>query len=206
MVLLGLHLYLLALVNDVLHLNKLSSDKGRELTSVTFNLKEVVQSIIKSFAFINAKNNNKVVIDIDDDVPEKIVNDKTKISQILMNLVSNASKFTEDGTIGIHVKSGTNNDRDKVLHFSVADTGMGIPKDQQKKIFEEFAQVNTLEDKGGTGLGLSIVSKILDLLGSKLLFKSTYGEGTTFSFDLKYTLPEENRTDKTTMIMDREVL
>lgn len=198
--------YLLALVNDVLRLNKLSSNKGREIQKHQFHIRKLIAGVVQTFEFINKKNNNQVTVSIDPEVPKVIVGDKIKIAQVLMNLVSNASKFTEDGSIEVivNLKSVQNTSCD--IYFNIIDTGGGIPEEQQKKIFDEFAQVNTLNDKGGTGLGLPIVNKILKILGGKLKFKSTYGEGTQFCFILKFGVGDQEFQELSEINSDEELL
>jgi len=188
--------YLLALVNDVLNLNKLESQTGQVIQNSNFKLEALIHSITQSFEFINQQNNNSVYIDIDPTIPKTLVGDQVKISQILMNLVSNACKFTQDGRIDIIVKKQRVDDQNVSLLFMIKDTGIGIPEEQQEKIFEEFIQGTNLSEYEGTGLGLPIVNRILTILGSKLMFESTYGKGTTFSCVLNFSkniFSEENR-------------
>ncbi len=170
--------YLLALVNDVLHINKFESEEGRKLQNDHFVVQTLIQDIVQTFEFNNKKNNNTVHLDIDKDIPKVLQGDKMKLSQVLMNLISNASKFTQDGDIHITMRL----ERDMAVFFAVKDTGAGIPLEEQEKIFDEFTQVKRSNDQGGTGLGLPIVNKILHILGSKLMFESELGKGTTFSF------------------------
>ncbi|WP_405377479.1 response regulator [Nonlabens sp. Asnod3-A02] len=178
--------YLLALVNDVLHINKFSSKEGHRLTEVHFNLSILLKNIIQTFTFLNEKHNNIVTKSLDPGVPVALYGDKTKISQVLMNLMSNASKFTEDGFISLTVIKKEHKGNNLKLYFEVKDSGKGIHPDHQKGIFEEFTQVKDSydEDVAGTGLGLPIVNKILSILGSSLKMNSIYNKGTTFSFTL----------------------
>ncbi|MFC4635340.1 ATP-binding protein [Dokdonia ponticola] len=193
--------YLLALVNDILNLNKLDSQSGQHIQNSNFKLESLIHNITQSFEFINQQNNNSVYIDIDPTIPKILLGDQTKVSQVLMNLVSNASKFTQDGRIDIIVKKHYIDDKKVSLSFSIMDTGIGIPEEQKEKIFEEFTQGANYSEYEGTGLGLPIVNKILAILGSKLMFESTYGKGTTFSCILTFSrgaadMPEDtNRED-----------
>ena len=198
--------YLLALVNDVLRLNKLSSNKGKEIQQLHFDVRATVAGIVQTFEFINKKNNNQITVSIDDQTPEVIVGDKTKVSQVLMNLVSNASKFTEDGSIEVSIKPTVIEKEKCALHFTVSDTGSGITEEQQKTIFDEFAQVHTLNDRGGSGLGLPIVNKILKILGSKLQFKSVYGAGTKFCFILDFEIGNTYLNNAKENSSDEEIL
>ncbi len=176
--------YLLALVNDVLHINKFDSQEGKILKQDLFSVEKLMYSIVQSFEFINKKNNNTVHVSIAPGVPKIAVGDKTKISQVLMNLLSNASKFTEDGSINLTITGVPLDSNRFEASFSIRDTGPGIPIQEQSRIFEEFTQIKKEQDQGGTGLGLPIVNKILKIMGSKLNFTSVPGEGTTFSFDM----------------------
>lgn len=187
--------YLLALVNDVLHINKFSSKKGHELMEVHFELPVLVENIITTFTFLNEKHNNEVVIELDPHIPTILYGDKTKISQVLMNLMSNASKFTEDGNISLKIKNIEQNEEDIRLYFEIKDSGRGIHPDEQKNVFEEFTQVkvSSHQEINGTGLGLPIVNKILSILGSSLQMDSVFNEGTTFSFILDIHVGEKEQ-------------
>lgn len=176
--------YLLALVNDVLNINKYESKKGQELKEEYFDIKILANGILKTFQFLNEKNNNKISLEIDKNVPAVLYGDTTKISQVIMNLLSNASKFTQDGFIYFTIDHRNTIDGVVELFFKVEDTGRGIKEENQKEIFEEFTQVPNSLSEGGTGLGLPIVNKLLTILGSELQLESIYGKGTTFSFSL----------------------
>jgi signal transduction histidine kinase/CheY-like chemotaxis protein len=189
--------YLLALVNDVLHINKFSSKEGRRLNEVHFNLYVLIENIIESFTFLNEKQNNWVSIDLDDQIPETLYGDKTKLSQVLMNLMSNASKFTEDGTIVFHIQKLDKNTEDFKLLFEIKDSGRGIHPDDQKNVLEEFTQVKESDDQEvhGSGLGLPIVNKILTVLGSSLHMDSIYNKGTNISFILDAHIGEKEQVE-----------
>lgn len=189
--------YLLSLVNDILNINKYESKKGQELKEEHFNLSTLTNSILQTFQFMNEKNNNQVNLTIDQAIPEVLYGDKTKISQVLMNLMSNASKFTQDGSINMSIDQLSNNDKDVELSFVVADTGRGIEKENQKEIFEEFTQVPATISEGGTGLGLPIVNKLLKILKSKLKMESTFGIGTTFSFSIPLKIGSKQKLETT---------
>jgi len=176
--------YLLSLINDVLHLNKLESQTGQEVKNSYFKIEGLINSILQTFEFINQKNNNKIHLNIDSNTPEILYGDQMKISQVLMNLISNASKFTQDGTIDISIKSTPKENEKTDLLFCIKDTGVGIPLEKQSKIFDEFTQITNASDYQGTGLGLPIVNKILKILGSKLELESIPNKGSTFSFQI----------------------
>lgn len=189
--------YLLSLVNDILNINKYASSKGQELKEEHFNLSVLVNSIVQTFQFLNKKNNNQVKLTMDSSIPEVLYSDKTKLSQVLMNLLSNASKFTQDGEINVSIEQITNNGKMVELSFIVADTGRGIKQEHQAGIFEEFTQVPATISEGGTGLGLPIVNKLLNILNSKLLLESTYGVGTKFSFLLPLKIGSKQELEST---------
>ena len=176
--------YLLALVNDILNLNKYDSKEGERIQKSNFRLHRLIPHIVQTLEFINKKNNNITKVVIDPNIPDTLLGDKTKISQVLMNLISNASKFTEDGTVTIKATLQENKKDSNTILFDIIDTGQGIAKEEQATIFNEFAQVGTMSKHQGTGLGLPIVKKILHILGSKLSLVSSPNQGATFSFVL----------------------
>lgn len=177
--------YLLALINDVLTLNKADAN-GMKLEQNPFNLDILIKNITDSFTFSLQQNNNKIKTIIEDEVPRNLLGDSIKLSQILMNLVGNANKFNENGTIEIVIKSlGQVKPNQYRLHFFIKDNGIGIPIEKQISIFEEFSQVeNNNYNYQGTGLGLPIVKKLLALFNSKIELKSEVGNGSIFSFQL----------------------
>ena len=186
--------HLLGLINDLLDFDKIESGK-LNLVEKDFNLDYFLENI-KSHFKLRAEQ-KKLIFQIikADDVPNNIIGDKLKLSQIVKNLLSNALKFTENGSITLYVKNkGIENNKVK-LHFKVIDTGIGISKDKQKAIFKSFMQADsqTSIKYGGTGLGLSISKKLLKLQKSDLKVKSDIGKGATFSFVIKYKI--SNRLD-----------
>ncbi|MBE7639900.1 response regulator [Salegentibacter sp. BLCTC] len=186
--------YLLALINDVLQMNKMES-KQVKLENIPFNLKELVLSIVNTFEFTRLQNNNKVHYYIDEDIPENLIGDPVRLSQILMNLVGNAVKFTENGDIYISIKLQARVDDRAVIYFEVKDNGIGIPKSKQKLIFEEFSQLRAANyNYQGTGLGLPIVKRLLELFNSQIHLKSKEGEGALFCFSL--SLKEDKAPSK----------
>lgn len=192
--------YLLALVNDILNMNKIASKKGIELKESHFRLDVLLDNIIQTFSFLNEKNNNSIKLNLGEDLPEVLLGDKTKISQVLMNLISNASKFTEDGSIVIKVIKKEAALDSVRLYFEIKDTGRGIHPEDQNIVFEEFAQVKeSIYDDDqivGTGLGLPIVNKILKALNSHLEMESAYNVGTTFYFTIDVKIGENKEIEQ----------
>jgi signal transduction histidine kinase len=185
--------YLLALINDVLLINKLDS-KNADNDRSNFNLQELVQNVLNSFEYIRLQNNNQVEVHISDEIPKSLNGNAVRLSQILMNLLGNAFKFTENGVITVDVRFISNIDGTVTLRFSIKDTGIGIAKEKQKGIFNEFEQIESIDySYQGTGLGLPIVKKLLTLSNSKIHLESELGKGALFSFELFYEeAPQED--------------
>jgi len=183
--------YLLALINDVLQINKLDSNKVENDVSI-INIREFVESIVSSFEYMRLQNKNKLKIKIEKEVPTLLFGNAIRLSQVLMNLIGNACKFTENGTITVQISTLRASEEDTTLQFVVKDTGMGIPKEKQKGIFNEFQQVDTLNyNYQGTGLGLPIVKKLLGLSNSEISLESELGQGSKFSFPYHFAIPEQ---------------
>ncbi|MBF4493117.1 response regulator [Flavobacterium sp. MR2016-29] len=190
--------YLLSLVNDILQINKIEENKV-VLENLTFNISDEITMIKNSLSFLSQKNNNVISVYIDPDIPEYLIGDKLRLAQILMNLVSNALKFTKNGEVEIKVNLQKIEGKLYFLDFLIKDNGVGIATVDQGKIFEKFVQVGRKdEDYQGTGLGLSIVKRLLGLFGSTISLESDIGEGTAFSFMISF----EHDPQKTKRIID----
>lgn len=178
--------YLLSLVNDLLQINKIEENKV-VLENVTMNVADEINMVSNSLSFIATRNNNKVVTEVDAAIPEFLVGDKIRLSQILMNLVSNGLKFTQNGEV--RIKAVLDHQKDSLCYvkFEVQDTGMGIAEKDLGKIFDKFVQIDRKEDDyQGAGLGLSIVKKLVKLFNSEIFVESKEGEGTRFSFTIAF--------------------
>ena len=177
---------LLTIVNDILDLSKIKADKI-ELENISFNAVEKFESAIESYGARASEKDIDLTVFIDPEMPRMLIGDPTKISQILVNLVSNAIKFTSlQGSIDIRVDKVLEDENNVTLKFSVKDTGIGITHEQRKKIFDAFSQadVSTSRKFGGTGLGLSISGKLVQFMGGKLEIESEEAKGSTFFFTL----------------------
>lgn len=188
---------LLSLINDVLDFSKIESGKI-EFEDLDFDLPYLLKGIIESFRFNTQKKGISLKLEIGDDVPDVLLGDSARLTQILNNLVSNAVKFTDEGEVKISVEKKGREDEKVRLQFVVSDTGVGISEDKQEKIFESFTQERTDTSRifGGTGLGLTISKKLVDLQGGRISLESTKGEGSTFYVDLEYELGDETKVDK----------
>lgn len=191
--------YLLSLINNILDLNKLEANKV-EVEYTAFDLKKRADDVIFALESSAQEKGNSLRMEYDKEIPAKLMGDPLMISQILINLIGNANKFTRGGEIIVRVQKISQNETQTYLHFEVEDTGEGISKKKQKNIFQNFTQGSVQINRkfGGTGLGLSIVKRLLDLQNSKIDLTSTLGKGSTFFFDIKYTIvkPENDKGDK----------
>ncbi|OEY73114.1 tetratricopeptide repeat-containing hybrid sensor histidine kinase/response regulator [Salegentibacter salarius] len=183
--------YLLSLINNILDLNKLEANKV-EIMEASFDLKKRISDVLVALKNSADEKNTKIHFNYDDSIPEELKGDPLKISQILINLIGNSIKFTEDGDIWINVSKNSREGNNVLLDFEIKDNGEGISKEKQKAIFENFTQGSTQINRkfGGTGLGLSIVKNLLSLLGSEINLESDLGKGSTFTFQLKFEAKE----------------
>ncbi len=178
--------YLLALINDVLQLSKIETNEVK-LEKVSFDIRSLLEGIVNSLHTKQKSNKNTVHIDVDEKINTTLIGDSVRLSQILINLIGNALKFTKNGNIWITVKCLKNKTDSYHLRFIVKDDGIGIPKNKQQTIFDNFAQVkNENQEYEGTGLGLAIVKKLIHLHNSEINIKSLEGKGSEFYFDLTY--------------------
>lgn len=190
--------YLLSLVNDILHINKIEENRI-VLESLAFNVSDEIIMIKNSLSFIAQNNNDKITVEIDPTIPEYLIGDKLRLSQILMNLVSNALKFTKNGEVKISANLVKVVNKSNYIEFQVKDNGIGIADVDQDKIFEKFVQVGRNEnDYQGTGLGLAIVKRLVSLFNSEIFLESKVGVGTTF----KFTIAFDYDPDKTNEIIN----
>jgi PAS domain S-box-containing protein len=186
---------LLEIINDILDFSKIEARK-LELERVPFSVKEVVRATVKEFA-VQARNKQlSLQCEFSADLPDTAIGDPGRLRQILMNLVGNALKFTDQGEIMVRVIRLP----DDALQFSVSDTGIGISAEKQKSIFEAFVQADTSSTRqyGGTGLGLAIVSQLVALMQGRIWLESKPGEGSTFYFTARFGLAAAVPTEEQT--------
>lgn len=194
--------YLLALINDILQLNKIEAHK-LSVHNEDINIYEILKEVTDSMAQTSKQNNNKIHVNIDKSIPQMLMGDKIKLSQILINLVGNALKFTKDGDIWVNLKTLEDEGKRINILFEIKDNGIGISEEKQKTIFESFSQGSKQINRkyGGTGLGLSIVKSLLSLVNSNINLKSELGKGSTFSFSIKFKKSEVQPKKKTPEII-----
>lgn len=191
--------YLLTFINDILQINKIEANKV-EIDPEDFNLKTKIENVIAALNNSAKDNGTKIHFDYEDSLPQTYVGDQLKISQILINLLGNAIKFTKDGDIWVRVKKTEVKKNIYQLHFEIEDNGIGISKEKQEQMFESFSQgsIQINRKYGGTGLGLSIVKGLIKILDGKIYLKSQLGKGTSFFFELplKHVEPKKKEVAK----------
>jgi signal transduction histidine kinase len=181
--------YLTKFINEILEINKIDSEKA-EIEYIPFNLKQLLEDIQNSLKEIASANNNEFNLDVDPTIPDYLIGDPTKLSQIMMNLINNALKFTKNGTVNVIAKLSEIENETATLYFAVKDTGIGIPEEKLETVFDSFSQgsIEVNRKYGGTGLGLTIVKKLIKILGGDIYLKSAVGKGSSFSFNLAFKI------------------
>jgi PAS domain S-box-containing protein len=174
---------LLNILNDILDFSKIEAGK-LDFDPLEFNLRENLQEIVKGFALRAVRKGIELQCEVQPDVPEFVEADQTRLRQIIVNLLGNALKFTEQGEVRLRVGVETKEPDADLLHFAIRDTGIGIPAEKQQIIFDAFAQADgsTTRRFGGTGLGLAISSRLVRLMGGRIWVESEVGKGTTMHF------------------------
>jgi len=198
--------YLLSLINNILDLNKLEANKV-EIERTSFNLEKRVKDVLVALRKTADDKKNNLHLEFDPAIPTKLMGDPLKLSQVLINLIGNSLKFTQNGDVFVRVRKLEEEDNKTRLHFEVEDNGVGISKKKQKSIFETFSQASLQINRkfGGTGLGLSIVKNLLELMGSKIQLESTLGKGSKFWFDINFMVDEERTADTPATLVPFEV-
>ncbi len=182
---------LLAVVNDVLDFSKIEA-RRLDLDLAEFDLRETVGDAAKAIAIRAAEKGLELACDVHPDVPEWLLGDAGRLRQVLLNVLGNAVKFTSEGEVVLHVDVEHAGEPRIQLHFSVVDTGIGIPPEKQQHIFHAFTQADssTTRRYGGTGLGLAIALRLVDLMGGRMWVESEEGRGSTFHFTAVFDRPQ----------------
>lgn len=189
---------LLALINDILDFSKVEAGKV-EFEESEFNLEELFKGIANSLGVKAAEKGIYLKYSMDPGIPGNLLGDPVRLAQILNNLLSNAIKFTLNGGVTMKAEVAGRTNNKVVIHFSIADTGIGIPENKLEKIFESFSQADKdiARRFGGTGLGLAITKKLLEAQQSSIHVESEVDKGTVFSFELKFACRRKNQAGKT---------
>jgi two-component system sensor histidine kinase/response regulator len=192
---------LLELINEILDFSKIEAGKI-SIDNAVFNLRDCIDESIKSIIVRAYQKDIELLYKVDDVIPDKVKGDPVRLRQIILNLVGNAIKFTEEGEVVLHAEKDSQAQDVLILHFTVTDTGVGIPPSKQEEIFEAFAQVDgsTTRNYSGTGLGLSISRQLVKLMGGKIWVESPVkrptatvgGPGSRFHFLMRFDRVKES--------------
>lgn len=188
---------LINIVNDVLDFSKMEAGK-MTLENITFNLKEIIEEIIRVHSPKAAEKNLELNYTLSSQIPQYIVGDPNRLRQVLNNLISNAIKFTIRGEVSLTIKSMRVTKEEVELVFSVSDTGIGIADEDRERLFHSFSQIENSYTRqyGGTGLGLVISKQLLEMMGGRIEVDSEYGKGSTFRFYVTFPIGNALVTNK----------
>jgi CheY-like chemotaxis protein len=180
---------LLTIINDILDFSKIEAGRMK-LESTSFNLRELVANTVKTFDYNKKQADIALALNIGENIPELLLGDYVRVRQILVNLLSNAFKFTERGEITVQAYIINSWQNEVLIEFAVSDTGIGIPGNKINNLFQSFHQLDgsTTRKYGGTGLGLSIVKSLVELMGGSIQVISEKGKGSTFSFQIPFKI------------------
>ncbi|HLZ11031.1 MAG TPA: response regulator [Candidatus Acidoferrum sp.] len=196
---------LLSLLNDILDFSKIEAGK-LVFESIEFSLRDCLEDAMKVLALRADQRGLELACQVLPDVPDALFGDPTRLRQIVINLAGNAIKFTSVGEVVLRVELDQESENEAVLQFAVRDTGVGIPLDKQKEVFEAFTQADssTTRKYGGTGLGLAISKRIVDAMGGRIWVESEPGRGSTFRFTGRF--PLQKASSRNPMREDLEML
>ena len=204
---------LLVIINDILDLSKIEAGKI-EIEKIDFSIVDLMNNVKEIMQFKAEEKGLNLIVEIDKTLPPVLIGDPTRLVQILINLIGNAIKFTEKGTIGIEVSSkqqaGGRSETSTLvtLNFSISDTGIGMTTEHQQKLFQDYVQASseTARKYGGTGLGLSISKQLVELQGGNIHVKSEQGKGSTFSFSLSFPISSNKTVALREQVVSKEML
>ena len=184
---------LVTVINDILDFSKIEAGK-LEMDSINFNLREILEETTKTFSLRAGEKHLELICDIPSNVPQLVQGDPDRLRQVLLNLMGNAIKFTDRGEVVLQAEVQQKQTYDVELHFAIRDTGIGVPKEKQKMIFDSFVQADGSSRRkyGGTGLGLTISTRLVGNDGRGRIWlesESSRGQGSTFHFTAKFGLP-----------------
>jgi PAS domain S-box-containing protein len=182
---------LLSIINDILDFSKIEAGK-MELDSIPFSLRESLSQTMKAASFRAHQKGLELVYEVGPGIADALVGDPGRLRQVLTNMIGNAIKFTDSGEVVLTIEEESEAQDGIRLHFKVQDTGIGIPKEAQEKIFQSFSQADgsTTRKYGGTGLGLTISTKLVEQMDGRIWVESTLGQGSTFHFTVRLGIQE----------------
>ncbi|MCR5626229.1 MAG: response regulator [Lachnospiraceae bacterium] len=182
---------LLSLINGILDFSKIEDGK-MEIIPVEYDTVSFINSLYKTIIYKADTKGLEIVLDIDEGLPKTMIGDDVRFSQVIMNLLTNAVKYTEKGAVTLTIKVLDKTETDVDIYVSVKDTGRGIKEEEISRLFESFERIDEIKNRHieGTGLGMSIVSSLLDLMGSKICVDSVFGRGSDFNFTIKQKIAD----------------
>ncbi len=202
---------LLGIVNDILDFSKIEAGK-LDIEDIEFNLNTTLDNVSNMISVKAEEKGLELVFDIENSVPAMIKGDPLRLGQVIINLMNNAVKFTQNGEVVLKIKMLSNIDGKETLQFEVSDTGIGLTKEQIAKLFQSFTQADSSIGRkyGGSGLGLTISKQLVELMGGKIWVESEYGKGSSFNFTIdteqlerrSYRLPSRSLMNKKVLIVD----
>jgi two-component system sensor histidine kinase/response regulator len=183
---------LLTVINDILDFSKIEAGKI-DLEMMDFNVRDHLEATLKTLALRGDEKGLELLCEVAPEVPDMARGDSNRLRQIVVNLVGNAIKFTDEGEVALRVRIDAEEGGDRIFHFTVSDTGVGIPPEKQKLIFEPFSQADTSTTRkyGGTGLGLTISTRLVGMMGGKMWVESEVGRGSEFHFTARLGTSEK---------------
>jgi signal transduction histidine kinase/CheY-like chemotaxis protein len=197
---------LLTVLNDILDFSKIEA--GRlELESIPFSVRHCVAAAVNTLEFVAREKGLQLSATVHPEVPDQLVGDPHRLRQVLLNLINNGVKFTKTGSVRVQARLEEEHDGHATVRFDVADTGIGLTREQQKFIFEPFRQADgsVTRKYGGTGLGLAICARLVQLQGGSMSVLSAKGEGSTFSFNIRCSVCSEPAADPQKRPVERSV-
>ncbi|MCR4903295.1 MAG: response regulator, partial [Butyrivibrio sp.] len=182
---------LLSIINDILDFSKIEAGK-MDILPVDYNLSSMINDLVNMISVRADDKNLNLIVNVDENIPDKLCGDEIRIKQCVTNILTNAVKYTEKGSVTMNVSYRPSEDGNIYLGFQVLDTGIGIKEEDINKLFSPFERIEEIRNRTieGTGLGMSIVKKLLAMMDTKLNVKSVYGEGSDFSFEVKQKVNE----------------
>lgn len=204
---------LLSLINSILDFSKIEDGK-MEIVPVKYEISSLINNLVNSISTRAQAKSLEFIVDVDRNLPSVLYGDDIRIEQVIMNLLTNAVKYTEKGSVTLTVKEWDCHENKVILFVSVRDTGIGIRKEDMGRLFESFERLDEEKNRNieGTGLGMSIVTRLLEMMDSKLIVESEYGKGSVFSFLITQTILDETpvgdytaRLEKSRQTIDEDI-
>ena len=195
---------LLSLINSILDFSKIEEGK-MEIIPVEYDTASVINNLVVSISE-RAKNKDlELIVEADPQLPARMIGDDVRLSQVIMNLLTNAVKYTEKGSVRFSIQGGERKDGEISLNVKVEDTGIGIKQEDLPRLFQSFERLDEVRNHSieGTGLGMSIVTRLLDMMGSHLEVESTYGKGSAFSFTVSQKIADDTPIGDYVQRLDR---